>query len=301
MIILAINKQTWARVQKRCVGSTYTQSKRFQLFSEPDLPCITSTHYPAVGKKSHDFDALKIWACQLPVSIYPCFYSMCPKCYSDDLRITSRNQKVCVACGTVTDDQVDTVTSFAESHGAPVYTGRVLKPKLPRSHSVQNVNKRVNHFKYWLARLQGKQTSNRVTGEVIHQVQDRLYRRCITRPECEDIKHILRELRLQRLYTHIHFILYSITGQPLILLEPEHEQQLVTMFRQLQAPFAKYSHRVNMLSYPYVVRKLFEILGWDDAAAIIPLLKSNEKVRNQDVVWREICLELGWPYYRSVA
>lgn len=301
MLILAINKTTWAHVQKRCVGSTYPQSKRFSLFLEPDLPCITTTHYPIIGKKTRDFDGIRVWVVPLPASLHPHFYSLCPSCYGDDLRVTSRGQKICSACGAVVDDQVDASTSYTESYGAPSIILAPYKQALPRRHSTQNINKRVNHFKYWLARLQGKQAPSRITGDTIKTISRRLQDRHVTHPECGDVKQVLKELGLQRLYIHTHFILYSVTGEPLLRLDAEHEHQLVSMFRSIQGPFAQHSSRVNMLSYPYIIRKLFELLGWDDAAALIPHLKSAEKVRNQDVVWRQICLELGWPFHRSVA
>ena len=68
------------------------------------------------------------------------------------------------------------------------------------------------------------------------------------------------------------------------------------MFKDIQAPFEKHCppERKNFLSYSYVLYKFCELLGEDEYLEYFPLLKSKEKLYNQDVLFRKICEELRW-------
>lgn len=84
---------------------------------------------------------------------------------------------------------------------------------------------------------------------------------------------------------------------------PEHlENKLKHMFLQIQEPFEKHcpSDRKNFLSYAYTIYKLCELLGEDKYLPMFSLLKSKEKLHQQDLIWRGITSELGWEYIPTV-
>ena len=56
-----------------------------------------------------------------------------------------------------------------------------------------------------------------------------------------------------------------------------------------------------MLSYLFIIRKLVEILGWDDLVNYFPLLKSRTKVYAQDRIWKLICEDCRFPFYKSIS
>ena len=58
--------------------------------------------------------------------------------------------------------------------------------------------------------------------------------------------------------------------------------------------------RKNFLSYSYVIRKFLELLGEDKYISYFPLLKSREKLYQQDVIWKGICAKLKWAFYPSL-
>jgi hypothetical protein len=82
----------------------------------------------------------------------------------------------------------------------------------------------------------------------------------------------------------------------------ELEERLRIMFKDIQAPFEKHCppERKNFLSYSYVLYKFCELLGEDEYLEYFPLLKSKEKLYNQDVLFRKICEELRWEFIPTI-
>jgi 23S rRNA maturation-related 3'-5' exoribonuclease YhaM len=118
----------------------------------------------------------------------------------------------------------------------------------------------------------------------------------------EVIKDILKKIREQSYYEHIPYIISKITGQPPNILSRETEEKVKQMFKQVQEPFNKYcpADRLNFLNYSYILNKIFKILGMDEYAKCFKLLKSLDKLRLQDSIWKLICAELGWKFHASI-
>ena len=60
------------------------------------------------------------------------------------------------------------------------------------------------------------------------------------------------------------------------------------------------SDRKNFLSYSYVLHKFCELLELDELLSYFPLLKSREKLQQQDNIWEKICSSLKWQYIASI-
>ena len=82
----------------------------------------------------------------------------------------------------------------------------------------------------------------------------------------------------------------------------QQEEQLRMMFKEIQVPFMNNcpETRSNFLSYSYVLHKFCELLEYDYLLAHFPLLKSREKLLQQDKIWKLICKELQWQYIASI-
>ena len=80
------------------------------------------------------------------------------------------------------------------------------------------------------------------------------------------------------------------------------EEQMRNMFRIIQEPFEthKPKTRSNFLSYSYCLYKFCELLSEDEYLVCFPLLKSREKLHQQDVIWRKITKQLNWEYIATV-
>jgi|TARA_B110000977_G_C10975312_1_gene453969 hypothetical protein len=118
----------------------------------------------------------------------------------------------------------------------------------------------------------------------------------------EKIRGILKKNKINKYYEHIPYILNRITGRSTPQLTPELENKLRDMFREIQGPFIKHSpkNRKNFLSYSYVLHKFLEILDEDEYIKFFPLLKSREKLYQQELIWEKICKELGWQFIKSI-
>ena len=164
--------------------------------------------------------------------------------------------------------------------------------------------KRINHFSEWLNQIQGKETTD-IPEEVFNKImlelnKQRIYNLATVTPL--KIREILKKHRINKYYEHIPYILNKITGIPNPHLNPELEEKLKNMFKEIQVPFLKYSpnNRKNFLSYSYVLHKFIQILDQPEFLRYFPLLKSRDKLHQQEQIWKKICEDLGWKFIRSI-
>jgi hypothetical protein len=88
-------------------------------------------------------------------------------------------------------------------------------------------------------------------------------------------------------------------GYSLVEFRKINEARLLAMFLRVQEPFSRITTRTNMLSYKYLLKKFCELLGYK-VAEFIPTLKSRTSLQQQDLLWRDVCDDLGLPFYASV-
>jgi hypothetical protein len=116
------------------------------------------------------------------------------------------------------------------------------------------------------------------------------------------IKEYLKTLGLANYYEHTAHIISKLTGVPPPSFSRETEETLRRMFKQIQEPFEKHRPptRLNFLSYSYCLHKFCELLELDEFLKCFPLLKSVEKLKEQDKIWKKICEECKWEYIPSI-
>lgn len=116
------------------------------------------------------------------------------------------------------------------------------------------------------------------------------------------IRKYLKKLKFNKYYEHIPHILNRLNGVPPPVLTKEVEEKIRIMFKQIQAPFIKVcpKERKNFLSYSYVLHKFVELLGLDELKQKFPLLRSREKLLQQEQIWKGICKELNWQFIKSI-
>ena len=173
------------------------------------------------------------------------------------------------------------------------------------SRIVNYAYKRENHFNEWLSQFQGIETTT-IPDEVIVALREELKKMKIK--AAKDITHarvrgLLKKLRMNKYYEHVPFITNMLNGvrpprMPIVL-----EERLRLMFKDIQAPFEKHvpASRKNFLSYSYVLYKFVELLSdYDEFLQYFPLLKSKEKLHQQDVIFEKICKELRWEFIPTI-
>ena len=165
--------------------------------------------------------------------------------------------------------------------------------------------KKINHFKEWLAQFQAKENTD-IPQDVVESVMRELRKERISDPKKikkEKIREILQKLKMSKMYDHVQQIKNRIQHQMTNLtLSKEVEEKLQYLFNEIQPAFIKYCprDRSNFLSYPYVLYKLCQLLEMDEFLPCFQLLKSREKLYQQDLVWQKICQEMHWQYIRSI-
>tara|TARA_Y100000996_G_scaffold413496_1_gene401863 strand:- start:727 stop:1800 length:1074 start_codon:yes stop_codon:yes gene_type:complete len=213
----------------------------------------------------------------------------CPSCSSVLILKTYDSVLFCEKCG-----YTDTIIINCEK----------TSYKDPPRESSYFAYKRINHFNEWLAQFQAKETTD-IPEEVYKGILKELKKDKFIRMEqlsYKIIREILKKLKYNKYYEHIPHIINVLNGEKAPVLTRQYEEQLRMMFKEIQTPFMEHCppERKNFLSYSYVLHKFCELLELDDLLVYFPLLKSREKLQQQDKIWEKICRSLLWQYIPSI-
>ena len=215
-------------------------------------------------------------------------YNKCHKCNAN-MRINEiMGELVCTSCGETIDIIIATEKN---SYNDP--------PKEVNYFSY----KRINHFNEWLAQFQGKENTE-IPSDIYKNINMEIKKNINL--DVRDIKYtqvreILKKLNYNRYYEHIPHLINVISGKDSPKLNRKEEEILRSLFKEIQIPFLKFCPptRKNFLSYSYVLHKFCQLLEYDSLLGFFPLLKSREKLQQQDEIWKNICKELKWEYIPS--
>ena len=164
--------------------------------------------------------------------------------------------------------------------------------------------KRINHFNEWLAQFQAKESTeipNIVFDKILVEIKKERIDNMANLSN-KKIREYLKKLKLNKYYEHVPHIINRLNGLPPPVMSSEVEEKLRIMFKEIQGPFLEVcpKERKNFLSYSYVLHKFVELLELDQYKSCFPLLKSREKLHQQDLIWKNICKKLNWHYIKSI-
>ena len=154
-----------------------------------------------------------------------------------------------------------------------------------------------SHFDDWIKRFTSRE--NRVIPEsiILKVILEAKKDRIIDLNDLTEkkVKLYLKKLGLNDYYDNVISIINRINKRDPFRLTPEIENKLKTMFQQIQEPFVKHkpASRKNFLSYSYTLHQFFKILNLPEFAEYFVLLKSNDKLRQQDDIFKEIVQDLS--------
>lgn len=167
------------------------------------------------------------------------------------------------------------------------------------------------HLEDWLRRFQAKENRcipQEVLDKVVLEANKERIKDLTTLTE-DKVKRYLKKLNLNEYYDNVIAIINRINKRPPFTLTPELEEKIKSMFRQIQEPFEKHKpkNRKNFLSYSYTLHKFFQILDLHEFCKYFPLLKSADKLRQQDEIFKKIVAEMAmkdksvnWVFYPSI-
>lgn len=221
--------------------------------------------------------------------------------YCEDCHVKLNSESghlVCYNCGkSIPTVQVATDFSYKELQEMDIRT--------------QYTYLKQTHLTEWLRRFQSKEHKEipqNIIDKVIMEAYKKKVKDLSTLNE-SDIKKYLKNLGLNDYYDNVIAIINKINKRPKFVLTEEVEQKIKNMFQQTCMLFDKFkaSDRKNMLSYSYLLNKYFLILGLPEFSKYFFLLKSPEKLREQDHVFKKIVEELAkidtktkWKFYPSL-
>ena len=213
----------------------------------------------------------------------------CTDCSMDRVIVHRESIAICQNCASVISYQDnDACNEFSEE----------IEVLSPFSY------KRINHFKEWISMLLARESSS-PPQEVIDILllelkKDRIKdKNKVTKTR---IRAYLKKNNLHKMYEHIPSIIHKICGTTPPVISRELENKLIKMFEEIQNPFFKHkpASRKNFLSYSYCLHKLCMILGEDELSKSFTLLKSREKLLQQEEIMKKICNELSWKFTSSI-
>jgi hypothetical protein len=214
----------------------------------------------------------------------------CVECGDKLINDASVGVTVCYTCGSIENFNTTDVREWNHSE-----THEYNKPYC---------YKRTNHFKEWISQTQGREGVS-IPDEIINCVILEIKKERIIDKNSityDKVKEFLKKLKFNKYYEHIPNIITRITGEKRIIINQELETKLLKMFNEIQDPFQKHcpTTRKNFLSYSYTLYKFFQLLEKNEYLKYFPLLKSRDKMYEQDEIWKNICKELNWKFISSV-
>jgi cell fate (sporulation/competence/biofilm development) regulator YmcA (YheA/YmcA/DUF963 family) len=164
--------------------------------------------------------------------------------------------------------------------------------------------KRINHFNEWMAQFQAKE-STYIPQDILNSLRYEFKKARVTNMADitqKRVKELLKKLKYNKFYEHVPQITNMLSGVTPPTMSPQLEETLRNMFRDIQEPFEKHKPkgRSNFLSYGYCLYKFCELLGHDEFLDSFPLLKSREKLYQQDCIFKNICKELQWEFLPTI-
>eukprot|EP00798_Chlamydomonas_sp_ICE-L_P000971 gene971-3868_t len=215
---------------------------------------------------------------------------VCPHCESTQHMLNM--QDGCIVCM-----QCRSVEYILIDHDKPTY-------KDPPKDAACFAYKRINHLNEWLNQVQGKETTE-IPEDVFMNIIMEIKKQKITNMATltpKRIRAILKKIDSNKYYEHIPHIMHRLNGIPTIHMPPDLEDKVRCMFCAIQIPFLKYQppKRKNFLSYSYCLHKMMQLLEKDQYLVNFPLLKSREKLYQQDQIWKKICEDVRWDFIPSL-
>ena len=163
--------------------------------------------------------------------------------------------------------------------------------------------KRLNRFREWLNAFQAKQ-SPEIDEQIYRDIINELNTKRMTDLSTLDrtkMRAILKKLKYNNLYEHIHYIINKLSGLPPPKITRDMEKMFIRMFLMIQEPWMKHKpiDRKNFLSYSFVLHKFCELLELDHLLECFPLHKQLDILMENDSIWKKICNDLNWDFISS--
>jgi len=219
---------------------------------------------------------------------------MCKVCDREMTLIQSEGMFLCQGCGE--------------------FNSIIIESEIPSHKDSMNEKRKypynpINHLIEKLNQFQAKQTT-KIPQYIYEVVRKEIRKNLLEIHEVtpETIQDILKKYKLDLYYEHNYLIFSHITDTPPPSLTRDDEDDVKKRFKMTELPFKlfKPDMRNNYQSYSYVLHKIFLIKMEIDKnpqmeinAKYFKLLKSRDKLKKHDNIWKKICKYNNWPFHSS--
>ena len=214
---------------------------------------------------------------------------VCTSCKESNIfHFHDTSELVCDGCGAIIATLISEELTYREEQET--------------SEKIVNYSyKRENHFNEWLSQFQAQETTT-IPQEQLRNELKKLKIKTLEEITHARVRSLLKKLKMNKYYEHVPYITNILSGVKPPNMPQELEERLRIMFKDIQKPFDDNcpSNRRNFLSYSYVLYKFCELLSEDSYLQYFPLLKSKEKLYQQDVIWKKICHDLRWEFIPTI-
>lgn len=215
----------------------------------------------------------------------------CEQCNIEKLSLGNDSHMICPQCGQ-SDIYFDSGTQ-----------GMSYEQEVNSEVNISFAYKRINHFNEWLAQFQAKESTH-IPQTILDEVKKEFQKERIDKKDISQtkVKMYLKKLGYNKYYEHVPHITNLLNGIKPPSMSPALEETLRNMFRDIQLSFEKNKPktRSNFLSYSYCLYKFCELLNKDEYLQCFPLLKSREKLYQQDCIWKKICVDMNYEFIPTV-
>ena len=207
----------------------------------------------------------------------------------------------CVNCGgvyfTTSSDALTSTVRVCSDCGV-VQPGVDVSSLQSTEHISRKISnyKRVHHFHERVSQLLLHESP--IPNEQFVQIASKLTDGTYSVINKDTIRAVLRSLNLQIYIEKWLQIIWRVTSITPPIPGSIILQQLDSMFNALQEPFRHYKieGRKNFLNYNYVFCRLFQEIGCPQFSMFFPLIKSKQKLKALDDMWRPMIESIGWTF-----
>lgn len=211
----------------------------------------------------------------------------CKKCNIDMIIIYNESIMTCPKCGESDDIFIEDAPSHRETF--------TEKPKYPY--------RKIGHCIEKLNQFLCKNNAN-IPTHVFTTLNEEIEKHSMKKEDVtvSFLEKMLKKHKLSDYYENIMYIYSKVTNTPPHTISREEYETVLKKFTEAENVYDnKYrpSNRDNFLKYTFVLNKIFLTIHRPDIAQHFKLLKSPIKMKEQEKVWKNMCLDLGWKYYPS--
>lgn len=213
-----------------------------------------------------------------------CIHVECKSCGIEKLFDNKENYYICPQCNCV---------EFVYNEG----------DQLNNNDKGGGPYKRKNHYREIMMQFQSKHSID-IPNIVYYKLYQELEKNNINpkkdkRFDILFLKKLLSKLGFKQFYDHRITIFCKMKDEEPPTFTKNEEDKISSMFKQVEDSFEK-NHpkdRDNFINYNYVIFKICELLELDHVLPYFTLLKSPDKLQEQDNMWKVICNDLRWEFY----